>query len=104
VPVEDNGIMNAIIPEREIRTWLSSSAPATLVLSADETVGWKSEAQRLALGARRRAHACEVPREMFRECAGKHQDAMHSMVTHVGVLTRSIGRLAGALEQRFTGR
>jgi hypothetical protein len=46
--------VNAIILEPEIETWLSSLAPVTLVLNADMNVGWKTEAERLAQGARRR--------------------------------------------------
>ncbi len=46
--------MDAIILEREIETWLSSLAHVMLVLNAGTNVGWKSEAERLARGARRR--------------------------------------------------
>ena len=46
--------MNAVILEPAIETWLSSLAPTTLVLNTDTTVGWKTELERLALGARRR--------------------------------------------------
>jgi hypothetical protein len=46
--------MDAITLEREIETWLSSLAPVTLVLDADTKVGWKTEAERLAQGARLR--------------------------------------------------
>jgi hypothetical protein len=46
--------MDSIIVEREIETWLSSLATVTLVLNADTNVGWKTEAERLAQGARRR--------------------------------------------------
>jgi hypothetical protein len=46
--------MNAIILEPEIEEWLSILVPVTLVLDTDRTVGWKTEAERLARGARRR--------------------------------------------------
>ena len=46
--------MDAIIVEREIETWLSSPAPVTLVLNAHTNVGWKTEAERLAQGAKLR--------------------------------------------------
>jgi hypothetical protein len=46
--------MDAITLEREIETWLSSLAPVMLVLNPDSNVGWKTEAERLAHGARRR--------------------------------------------------
>ena len=45
--------MNAITLEREIETWLSNLAPVMLVLNAGTNVGWKTEAERLAQGARR---------------------------------------------------
>ena len=45
--------MDAITLEREVETWLSSIAPVLLVLNADMNVGWKTEAERLAQGARR---------------------------------------------------
>jgi hypothetical protein len=45
--------MNACILEREIETWLLSLSSVTLVPNAD-TNGWKTEAERLAQGARRR--------------------------------------------------
>jgi hypothetical protein len=44
--------MNAIILARS-ETLLSSVAAATPVFNADEIIGWKTEAQRLALGANR---------------------------------------------------
>ena len=47
--------MNAIILESISETLLSTTATTTLTLNVDETVGWKSEAQRLAQGANRRA-------------------------------------------------
>lgn len=46
--------MNAIILDPEIEAWLSSLASRRPVLSANARVGWTSEAERLALGARRR--------------------------------------------------
>jgi len=48
--------MNAIILALEIEAWLSSLAPSKLVQNTDTTVGWKTEAERLARGARRREH------------------------------------------------
>ena len=48
--------MDAITLEREVETWLSSWAPVMLALSADMNVGWKTEAERLAHGARRHEH------------------------------------------------
>ena len=49
--------MNAIVLEPISQTLLSTMAfpTTTLALSGDQTVGWKSEAQRLAQGANRRA-------------------------------------------------
>jgi hypothetical protein len=48
--------MNAIILEPIGETLLSTTATTTtLALNVDETVGWKTEAQRLAQGANRRA-------------------------------------------------
>jgi hypothetical protein len=47
--------MNAIILE-PIRALSPSDATTTLALNADETLGWKTEAQRLALGANSRLH------------------------------------------------
>jgi hypothetical protein len=51
--------MNAIVPEPISETLLSIKATTTttttLALNGDQTVGWKSEAQRLAQGANRRA-------------------------------------------------
>jgi hypothetical protein len=46
--------MNAIILEPEIEAWLSSLASTAPVLNASATVGWKTETDRLAQGARRR--------------------------------------------------
>jgi hypothetical protein len=46
--------MNAIILEPISETLLPSAATPTLALNADETVGWKTEEQRLAQGANRR--------------------------------------------------
>ena len=46
--------MDAITLEREIETWISSLVPVMLVLNADTNVGWRTEAERLAQGARRR--------------------------------------------------
>jgi hypothetical protein len=48
--------MNAIL-EQISETLLSTTATTTttLALNVDETVGWKTEAQRLAQGANRRA-------------------------------------------------
>lgn len=45
--------MNAITSEPISATLLLSTATTTLVLNADATVGWKTEAQRLAQGANR---------------------------------------------------
>jgi hypothetical protein len=45
--------MNAIVLEREIET-SPSLASVTLVLNANTNAGWKTEAERLAQGARRR--------------------------------------------------
>jgi hypothetical protein len=51
--------MDAIILEPISETLLSTTATTTttttLALNVDETVGWKTEAQRLAQGANRRA-------------------------------------------------
>jgi hypothetical protein len=50
--------MNAIVLEPISETLLSTMATTTtttLALNVDQTVGWKSEAQRLAQGANRRA-------------------------------------------------
>ena len=52
--------MNAIILEPIVETLLSATTTiatttTTLALNVDETVGWKTEAQRLAQGANRRA-------------------------------------------------
>jgi hypothetical protein len=47
--------MNAIVLEPISETLLSTTATTTLVLNVDETVGWKTEAQRLAQGANGRA-------------------------------------------------
>jgi hypothetical protein len=44
--------MNAIVLKSISETSLSSTATVTLTLNADEVAGWKSEAQRLALGAK----------------------------------------------------
>lgn len=58
--------MNAIIlkPLSETLLWSTATTTpittTTLALNVDETVGWKTEAQRLAQGANRRA--CE-PRQ-----------------------------------------
>ena len=46
--------MDAITLEREIEAWLSSLAPVMLVVNAGTNVGWKTEAERLAQGAKRR--------------------------------------------------
>jgi hypothetical protein len=46
--------MNAIILEPSRATLSPSDATITLALNAAETLGWKTEAQRLALGARLR--------------------------------------------------
>jgi hypothetical protein len=46
--------MNAIMLEPISETLLLSTATTTLALNVDETVGWKTEAQRLAQGANRR--------------------------------------------------
>ena len=50
--------MNAIVLEPISETLLSAMAittTTTYAISGDQTVGWKSEAQRLAQGANRRA-------------------------------------------------
>jgi hypothetical protein len=48
--------MNAIVLEPISKTLLSTMATTTtLALNGGQTVGWKSEAQRLAQGANRRA-------------------------------------------------
>ena len=49
--------MNAIVLEPISQTLLSTMASptTTLALNGDQTVGWKSEAERLAQGANRRA-------------------------------------------------
>jgi hypothetical protein len=46
--------MNAIILEPIRATMSPSDATITLALNAAETLGWKTEAQRLALGANSR--------------------------------------------------
>jgi hypothetical protein len=46
--------MNAIILEPIRATLSPSDATTTLALNADATLGWKTEAQRLALGANSR--------------------------------------------------
>ena len=46
--------MNAIIHEPISETLLASTGTTTPALSADETIGWKTEAQRLAQAANRR--------------------------------------------------
>jgi hypothetical protein len=46
--------MNAITIEPICETLRSSTATTMLAHKADETVGWKTEAQRLAQGANRR--------------------------------------------------
>ena len=46
--------MNAIILDPEIEAWLSSLASTAPVFSLNATIGWKSEAERLAQGARLR--------------------------------------------------
>jgi hypothetical protein len=51
--------MDAIILEPIIKALLSSATTTTLAPGADETVGWKSEAQRLALGAKRHARGLQ---------------------------------------------
>jgi hypothetical protein len=51
--------MNAIILARS-ETLLSSLAAATPAFNADEIIGWKTEAQRLALGANRDADRARV--------------------------------------------
>jgi hypothetical protein len=52
---ERSSIMNVIILEPISETLLSITATTTLALNVDKTVGWKTEAQRLAQGANRRA-------------------------------------------------
>ena len=47
--------MNAIILEPISEALLSTTAATTLGHNADETAGWKTEAQRLAQGSRRHA-------------------------------------------------
>jgi hypothetical protein len=47
--------MNAIILEPISETLLASTTTTTLALNAGETIGWKTEAQRLAQGGTRRA-------------------------------------------------
>jgi hypothetical protein len=51
--------MNAIIREPISETLLASTATPTPALNADETIGWKTEAQRLAQAANRRARELE---------------------------------------------
>jgi hypothetical protein len=46
--------MNAIILDPEAKAWLSSSISVTPVLNADTSVGWKTEAERLAWRAKHR--------------------------------------------------
>lgn len=47
--------MNAIILEPISETLLASTATTNSALNADDTIGWKTEAQRLAKGVTRRA-------------------------------------------------
>jgi hypothetical protein len=47
--------MNAIIHEPISETLLACTATPIPALNADETIGWKTEAQRLAQAANRRA-------------------------------------------------
>jgi hypothetical protein len=47
--------MNVIILEPISETLASITATTTLALNVDKTVGWKTEAQRLAQSASRRA-------------------------------------------------
>jgi hypothetical protein len=54
--------MDAIIHEPISQALALSTATITLALNADERDGWKTEAQRLAIGAKRRAragHSCK---------------------------------------------
>jgi hypothetical protein len=46
--------MNAIVLSPEIEAWLSSLASIAPVLDVKAPAGWKSEAERLAQGARLR--------------------------------------------------
>ena len=46
--------MNAITLDPEMEVWLSSLASIATVPNSDARVGWKSEADRLAQGARPR--------------------------------------------------
>jgi hypothetical protein len=50
--------MNAIILEPIRATLSPSDATITLALNAAEALGWKTEAQRLALGANSRLRLC----------------------------------------------
>jgi hypothetical protein len=46
--------MNALTLDTIIETWPPSASTTTPPLNIDETVGWRSEAERLALGTKRR--------------------------------------------------
>jgi hypothetical protein len=59
--------MNAIILEPISATLSPSAATTTLVLHADETVGWKTEAQRLARGQPASARTTAVSADRLAE-------------------------------------
>jgi hypothetical protein len=52
--------MNAIVLDPISITSLSSTSGSKFSLNADKSVGWKSEAQRLAWGANRRAQPAAI--------------------------------------------
>jgi hypothetical protein len=59
--------MNAIICEPLSARLPSSAVTSTLAPNADEIVGWNSEAQRLALGANRRARTTAMSADCLTE-------------------------------------
>src|SRR3979490_3016461 len=52
--------MNAIVLDSISITSLSSTSGSKLSLNTDKSVGWQSEAQRLAWGANRRAQSAAI--------------------------------------------
>jgi predicted ester cyclase len=86
--------MNAIVPDPISITLLSSTSGSKLSLNADKSVGWKSEAQRLAWGANRRAQSAAISVE--RNAQGSAKAGSHFSASPAPIL-QSVARWFASL-------
>src|SRR3954469_9507544 len=87
--------MNAIVLDPISITSLSSTGGSKLSLNADKSLGWKSEAQRLAWGASRRAQPAAISVE--HNAQGSSKGGSHFSASPAPIL-QSITRWFAALK------